>query len=275
MDTLRCGRFHLPLARPLIMGILNLTPDSFSDGGRYASSPAAIDQAKRLADAGADIVDLGGESTRPGAVPVELDEELRRVIPVLEGLSRLSVPVSIDTTKPEVMRRAIIAGASMVNDVNALEEPGAIDAIASSQVCVCLMHKKGTPQNMQIAPEYDNVVAEVQSYLKERLCVVETAGVPKDRIVIDPGFGFGKNTEHNLLLLKHLKELKGLGVAVLVGLSRKSVLGKITQQAVGDRLYSSIAAALIAVMNGANIVRVHDVSATRDALEVFNSVERA
>jgi len=257
------------------MGILNLTPDSFSDGGRYASSQAAIDQAKRFVDEGADIIDVGGESTRPGAVPVDIDEELRRVIPVLEGLSHMPLPISIDTYKPEVMRRAIIAGASMVNDVNALEEPGAIDAIANSQVCVCLMHKKGTPQNMQIAPEYNNVVAEVRSYLTERLRVVVMAGMAKDRIVIDPGFGFGKNTEHNLSLLKHLKELKGLGVAVLVGFSRKSVLGKITQQAVGDRLYSSVAAALIAVMNGANIVRVHDVSATRDALEVFNSVHRS
>ena len=275
MDTLHCGQFRLPLTRPLIMGILNLTPDSFSDGGRYSSLQVAVDHAKRLIDAGADIIDVGGESTRPGAIAVDLDEELRRVMPVLESLQDLPVPISIDTYKPQVMRRALAIGVSMINDVNALEEPGAIDAIASSQAAVCLMHKKGVPTNMPNGPEYDDVVLEVKSYLGERVRAPEAAGVPRNRLVIDPGFGFGKNTAHNLLLLKHLKELKALGVAVLVGLSRKSVLGKITQQPVGDRLYSSIAAAVIAVVNGANIVRIHDVAATRDALEVFTSVAKA
>lgn len=258
------------------MGILNLTPDSFSDGGRYASPRIAIDRAKRLVDEGADILDIGGESTRPGATPVSADEELRRIMPVLESLSAIiAVPVSVDTYKPKVMRAAIDAGASMINDVNALEAEGATEAVAKSDVAVCLMHKCGTPQTMQIDPQYDDVVAEVKTYLKHRIEVVASAGIASERIVIDPGFGFAKNTAHNLALLKHLDELKSLGVAVLAGLSRKSVLGKITQRKVHDRLYPSLAAALIAVAKGANIVRVHDVGATRDALDVYNSVEDA
>lgn len=257
------------------MGIVNVTPDSFSDGGCYDSVQAAIDRARRLVDEGADIVDIGGESTRPGATPVSAGEELKRIIPVLEGLHDLTVPISVDTYKPLVMREATLAGASMINDVNAFEALGALEAIANSEVAVCLMHKQGTPQTMQVAPKYDNVVSEVKSYLQSRVTVVSDAGVAKDRIVIDPGFGFGKNTTHNLTLLKELGKLKDLGVAVLAGLSRKSVLGKITQREVGDRLYSSLAAALMAVIKGADIVRVHDVAATREVLAVYNSVQQA
>ena len=257
------------------MGIVNVTPDSFSDGGRYDSPRLAIDQARRLIDEGADILDIGAESTRPGATPVDIQEELRRLLPVLEGLKDIAIPISIDTYKPEVMRAAIDAGASMINDVNALEAEGAIAAVASSEVAVCLMHKQGTPQTMQVAPKYDDVLVEVKSYLARRINSVRDAGVVTERIVIDPGFGFGKNTAHNLTLLKNLSDLRSLGVALLVGLSRKSVLGKITQREVSDRLHPSLAAALLAVSKGADIVRVHDVAATRDVLDVYNCVGNA
>jgi dihydropteroate synthase len=270
---LRCGDFTLSLARPLIMGVVNVTPDSFSDGGQFHSAQAAIAQAGRLIEEGADILDIGGESTRPGATPVPLGEELARVMPVLEALRGSPVPISVDTYKPEVMRAAVAAGASMINDVSALEATGALEAIAQSRAAVCLMHKRGDPRTMQASPQYDDVVAEVKEYLRQRLDAANQAGIGRERIVIDPGFGFGKTTAHNLRLLRELPALKALGAPILAGLSRKSVLGQITRKPVGERMYSSIAAALIAVMKGATIVRVHDVAATRDALETWRAVE--
>jgi dihydropteroate synthase len=270
---LRCGNFTLSLARPLIMGVVNVTPDSFSDGGQFHSAQAAVAQAGRLIEEGADILDIGGESTRPGATPVPLGEELARVMPVLEALRGSPVPISVDTYKPEVMRAAVAAGASMINDVSALEATGALEAIAQSRAAVCLMHKRGDPRTMQASPEYDDVVAEVKEYLRQRLDAANQAGIGRERIVIDPGFGFGKTTAHNLRLLRELPALKALGAPILAGLSRKSVLGQITRKPVGERMYSSIAAALIAVLKGATIVRVHDVAATRDALETWRAVE--
>jgi dihydropteroate synthase len=255
------------------MGVVNVTPDSFSDGGQFHSAQAAVAQAGRLIEEGADILDIGGESTRPGATPVPLGEELARVMPVLEALRGSPVPISVDTYKPEVMRAAVAAGASMINDVSALEATGALEAIAQSRAAVCLMHKRGDPRTMQASPQYDDVVAEVKEYLRQRLDAANQAGIGRERIVIDPGFGFGKTTAHNLRLLRELPALKALGAPILAGLSRKSVLGQITRKPVGERMYSSIAAALIAVLKGATIVRVHDVAATRDALETWRAVE--
>jgi dihydropteroate synthase len=269
---LHCGRFRLPLDRPLVMGIINVTPDSFSDGGLNASPRLAADFAERLIADGADILDVGGESTRPGAQPVGPEEELDRVMPVLESLRGSPVPVSVDTYKPEVMRAAIAAGASMVNDVNALRAPGALQAVAGSDAAVCLMHMQGEPRTMQDNPQYGDVVAEVREFLAERVRAAERAGISRERIVADPGFGFGKRTEHNLALLRRLEALGGLGVPLLVGLSRKSVLGGITRREVGERVHASVAAALLAVAKGAAIVRVHDVRATRDALAVWSAV---
>jgi dihydropteroate synthase len=223
-----CGQFQLELSRPLVMGIINVTPDSFSDGGRYADTQAAVAHGLQLVKEGADILDIGGESTRPGATPVALDEELARVLPVIEGLSRqITIPVSIDTYKPQVMRAAIAKGASIINDVRALQEAGALEAVAESDVGVCLMHAKGTPQNMQDDPVYDDVVAEVTAFLQGRARILQDAGVARDRICIDPGFGFGKRSWHNIALLRDLPVLCDLGYPVLVGLSRKSVLGQI------------------------------------------------
>lgn len=270
---LRCGRFTLSLDRPLIMGIVNVTPDSFSDGGQFSDTRRAVEHGLQLIAEGADILDIGGESTRPGAAPVPVTEELARVIPVLEGLASSNVPLSIDTQKPGVMRAAVAAGADMVNDVNALLAPGAMEALAGTQVAVCLMHKQGDPQSMQRNPSYADVVVDVRSFLLQRIAAAQEAGIGRDRIVIDPGFGFGKNLEHNLELLRRLQELVGLGFPVLAGLSRKSMLGRITGGEVGERLYASVAAAVVAVTKGARIVRVHDVKATRDALAVVNAVE--
>ncbi|HSD59830.1 MAG TPA: dihydropteroate synthase [Burkholderiales bacterium] len=273
MSFLHCGRFRLPLDQPLIMGIINVTPDSFSDGGVSASPRLAVDLAERLVADGAHILDVGGESTRPGAQPVGLQEELDRVLPVLEGLKGCTVPVSVDTYKPEVMRAAIAAGASMVNDVNALGAPGALEAVAASDAGTCLMHMQGTPQTMQENPRYEDVVAEVRDFLAGRVRAAERAGIGRERIVADPGFGFGKKTEHNLALLRHLDALQELGVPLLVGLSRKSVLGGIARRDVAEeRVYASVAAALLAVAKGAAILRVHDVRATRDALAVWAAV---
>jgi dihydropteroate synthase len=272
MSFLHCGRFRLPLDRPLIMGIVNVTPDSFSDGGMNASPRLALDFAERLIGDGADILDVGGESTRPGAEPVGLQEELDRVMPVLDGLKGCPVPVSVDTYKPEVMRAAIAAGASMVNDVKALRTPGALEAAAATDAGVCLMHMQGEPRTMQDDPQYGDVVAEVRDFLAERVGAAERAGVSRERIVIDPGFGFGKRAEHNLALLRHLDALCALGLPILVGLSRKSVLGGITRREVGERVHASVAAALLAVAKGAAIVRVHDVRPTRDALAVWAAV---
>lgn len=270
--SLRCGRFTLDLSRPLIMGVVNVTPDSFSDGGLYLSAQAAIDHARRLVEEGADLLDIGGESSRPGAEPVPVEEELRRVMPVLETAVTLGVPVSVDTMKPQVMRAAIAAGAAMVNDIMALRAPGALEAVAGSDVAVCLMHMQGEPRTMQVNPVYGDVVREVRDFLAERVAAAERAGIDRSRLVVDPGFGFGKDRSHNLALFRDLPVFAALGVAVLVGLSRKSVLGRITGRDVNERLAASLAAAVLAVERGAHIVRVHDVAATRDALAVLTAV---
>ncbi|HSS46234.1 MAG TPA: dihydropteroate synthase [Burkholderiales bacterium] len=271
---LQCGKFKLDLSRPLIMGIVNVTPDSFSDGGKLVSAPAAINHAKQLVEEGADILDIGGESTRPGAEPVSLEEELRRVLPVLEGLKDVNVPLSVDTYKPEVMRAAISAGASMINDVNALLAPGAMESVAASDMALCLMHKKGEPKTMQQNPQYEDVLTEVADFLKARVAAAEAAGVARERICIDPGIGFGKNLEHNLALLRNIGRLKSIGVPVLIGVSRKSLLGKILGLEVYDRVQVNAVAAVLTVRQGAAIVRVHDVKATKDALAVYNAVGR-
>lgn len=267
-----CGKFHFDLSRPLVMGIVNITPDSFSDGGRHLLRDAALEHAHQLIGEGADILDIGGESTRPGALPVGVQEELDRVMPVIEGLRGAPVPVSVDTCKPEVMRAALAAGASMSNDINALQHSEALSAVAASDAAVCLMHMQGNPQTMQEQPQYQDVVAEVLQFLRKRRDVVLAAGIARERIVVDPGFGFGKTLAHNLALLRDLGALDELGVPVLAGLSRKSMLGAITGQDVNHRASASIAAALLAVQRGARIVRVHDVRETVDALRVWQAV---
>ena len=273
MATLHAGAFRLSLDPPLLMGIVNVTPDSFSDGGRFDSAAAAVDHALKLVEQGADILDVGGESTRPGAPLVPPDEEMRRVLPVIEALAGHGLVVSVDTRKPEVMRAALHAGASMVNDVMALREPAALEALAASQAAVCLMHMQGEPQTMQQKPHYADVVVEVRRFLQDRVAACEAAGIGRERIVIDPGFGFGKTLEHNLLLLKQLRELTRLGVPLLAGMSRKSMLGALSGRGVGEREYAGVAAHLLAVARGARILRVHNVAAMRDALAVWNAVE--
>lgn len=273
---LTCGRFTLDLSNPLIMGILNVTPDSFSDGGQFLDPQRALDHAREMVEQGADIIDIGGESTRPGAQAVALDEELRRVIPLVEKLAPdLPVPVSVDTSKPEVMRAAADAGAGLLNDVHALRQPGALEAAAATGLPVCLMHMQGEPCSMQDNPQYQNVVAEVKDFLLERAAAAEAAGIPRKNILLDPGFGFGKNLMHNLTLLRNLHELTATGYPVLVGLSRKRMIGALLGDApLERRLHGSVAAALLAVQQGAIIVRVHDVQATRDALTVWRAVEK-
>ncbi len=257
------------------MGVVNVTPDSFSDGGRFLDPAAAIAHARKLIDEGADLIDLGAESSRPGAAAVvSAEEELRRLLPVLRGLRDAPVPLSVDTVKPEVMRIALSEGAVMINDINALRAPGAVTAVAASDAAVCLMHMQGSPGTMQQQPSYADVVAEVKAFLLERIESVCAAGIALERVVVDPGFGFGKTLEHNLALLRHLREFAALGVPLLAGWSRKSSLGKITGKPADDRLAASIAAALIAAQNGAAILRVHDVAATRDALAVLAAVEK-
>ena len=267
-----CGTFRFDLSRPLVMGILNVTPDSFSDGGRYCDQ--AVDRAYQLIEQGADIIDIGGESTRPGAEPVGIRQELDRVLPVIEGLRGIAVPISIDTFKPEVMQAAVLAGASMINDINALQHGDALQIAAQHEVAVCLMHKQGDPQTMQARPEYLEVVAEVLEFLARRIAAAEQAGIARDRIAVDPGFCFGKSLDHNRVLLQRLHEFSALGVPVLAGLSRKSMLGAMTGRAVDDRMAASVAAALIAVQRGAAIVRVHDVAATVDALKIWEHVSK-
>lgn len=271
MAQLHCGNFSLTRDRPLVMGIVNVTPDSFSDGGKFLARDRAIAHAQKLIADGADIIDIGGESTRPGASETALNEELDRVIPVLEALRECGVAVSIDTQKPEVMTAAIAAGASMINDVNALQAQGALDICSHSTVAVCLMHKRGTIETMQQAPHYDNIVRDVSEFLLARARACEQAGIAADRIVIDPGFGFGKTVEHNFTLLRELGSLSRLGYALLAGYSRKSSLGAITGRAVEQRLAASVAAAMIAVQNGATILRVHDVAETVDVLKVLEA----
>jgi dihydropteroate synthase len=269
---LHCGKFKLDFARPLVMGIVNVTPDSFSDSGRYLHSEAAQAHAQQLIKEGADILDIGGESTRPGAAPVSVQQEMDRVLPVLEGLHGMPVPLSVDTRKPEVMRAALAAGADMINDVNALREPEALAAVVASEAAVCLMHMQGDPENMQFEPHYRDVMSEVMTFLRMRIATVQAAGIARERIVVDPGFGFGKTLAHNIALLRSLDAFAGLGVPVLAGLSRKSMLGAITGQPVEQRLAASVAAALLAVQRGAGMVRVHDVRATVDALKVWRVV---
>jgi len=272
---LQCGRFRVALTRPLVMGVVNITPDSFSDGGRYLDPNAAITHAHKLVEQGADLLDLGAESSRPGAAAVvSASEELRRLLPVLRGLRDVSIPLSVDTMKPEVMRAALAEGATMINDINALRAEGAVAALAASDAAVCLMHMQGIPGTMQQNPRYDDVVAEVGAFLQDRLATVRAAGIASERVVVDPGFGFGKTLEHNLELLRHLRQFDALGVPLLAGWSRKSSLGAITGKPAGERLAASIAAALIAAQNGAAILRVHDVAETCDALRVLAAVEK-
>lgn len=275
-DTTRfidCAGRKLVLDRPRIMGIVNVTPDSFADGGAHDNTDQAVAYALALAGQGADILDVGGESTRPGAAEVALEEELRRVIPVIERLAReTDLPISIDTSKPEVMRAAVAAGAGFINDVFALRREGAMEAAAELGVPICLMHMQGEPRGMQDAPHYEDVVADVHGFLTQRIFSCEMAGISKKQIVIDPGFGFGKTSAHNLSLLAQLRRFTELGVPVLAGLSRKGTLGEITGRGVDERIHASVAAALIAAQNGAMILRVHDVAATVDALKVWLAV---
>ena len=276
---LRTGAFTLDLKRTLIMGVINVTPDSFSDGGDHFDAAHAIAHAQQLVAEGADLLDIGGESSRPGAAPLPLDEELRRVLPVIEACVKLGKPVSVDTYKPEMMRAAVAAGASMLNDIWAFQREGALKAAleaALQGVALCAMHMQRDPATMQDNPHYGNVVAEVKQFLAQRIDTLTQAGVPRAQIVIDPGFGFGKTVEHNLALLRHLDRFNALGVPVLAGLSRKSTIGRITgRDDPKDRIHGSVAAALIAAQNGATILRVHDVAATRDALAVLAAVNAA
>ena len=261
--------------RPRIMGIVNVTPDSFSDGGKFLLHDDAIKHAVKLIDEGADILDIGGESTRPGAAPADLNEELDRVIPVIVALAKLhpTVPLSIDTQKPQVMRAAIRAGAVMVNDVNALQAPGAVEACAAAGVYVCLMHKRGSPSTMQVAPHYDDVVSEVKAFLLDRAAVCEAASIARAKIVIDPGIGFGKTLEHNLALLRATSEFVATGYPILIGISRKSMFQTMLARAVNDRLVPSVLAALYVAQQGAAILRVHDVRETRDALQLSAALD--
>lgn len=268
----RCGPHAIDVSTPRLMGIVNVTPDSFSDHGAHFDPQRAIDHARRLADEGADILDIGGESTRPGAPAVALDEELRRVIPLIEALRGCGVPISIDTSKPAVMQAALAAGACIVNDIWALRQPGAEQVVAASDCGVVLMHMQGTPRTMQSAPQYADVVAEVGDFLRQRRDALCARGVAAERIALDPGFGFGKTPAHNWTLLAQLRRLTTLG-AVVAGLSRKSMLGHATGRPVTEREVASAAAALVAAQQGAAILRVHDVVATRDALAVLRAVQ--
>ncbi len=274
VPQLDCAGRPLRLDRPRVIGIVNTTPDSFSDGGLHADVEAAVAHGLQLAGEGADALDIGGESTRPGADDVSLDEELRRILPVVQRLSKeTSLPISIDTSKPEVMRAAVAAGAGMVNDVYALRRDGALDAVAELGVPVVLMHMLGEPRSMQDAPRYDDVVADIHRFLAERIFAAEMAGIDKKRIVVDPGFGFGKTREHNLIVLAQLQRIADLGVPVMAGISRKKTIGELTgRDAPKDRIHGSVAAALIAAQRGAMLLRVHDVAATVDALKVWNAV---
>ena len=273
VPQLDCAGRILRLDRPQVMGIVNVTPDSFSDGGAHADVESAVAHGLRLAAEGADLLDVGGESTRPGAAAVTLEDEIARVVPVIERLVReTSLPVSVDTSKPAVMRAAVAAGAGMINDVRALRAEGALDAAAALDVPVVLMHMLGEPRTMQDAPVYDDVVADVHRFLAERIFAAEMAGIPKQRLVVDPGFGFGKTSAHNLRLLRQLARFTDLGVPVLAGLSRKRTLGELTGREVDARVHASVAAAVLAAEYGARLIRVHDVAPTVDALKVWQAV---
>jgi dihydropteroate synthase len=273
---LHCGRYTLSLARPLLMGIVNLTDDSFSGDGLAGDTARAIAHGRQLIVEGAQLLDIGGESSRPGAAPVSAGQELARLLPVLEGLRDCGVPVSIDTAKPEVMQAVLAAGADMINDISALQTPGSLEIVAASNCAVCLMHMQGEPRTMQLAPQYGDVLAEVADFLQARAVAAMEAGVARERIVLDPGFGFGKTLAHNLLLLRDFARLSldGDSLPLLAGLSRKSMLGAITGRPAQERVPASVAAALLAVQRGAAIVRVHDVAATRDALAVLEALEQ-
>ena len=271
--TLDCGGRALGLDRTRICAVINVTPDSFSDGGRHPDPASAVAHGMAMVAQGADMLDVGGESTRPGSAPVSVDEEIARVIPVIKALvAAVDVPISVDTSRPEVMRAAVAAGAGLINDVRALQVDGAIEAAADLGVPVCLMHMQGEPGTMQDDPHYDDVLAEVHRFLAERIFACELSGIARHRVLVDPGFGFGKNLGHNMTLLAGLKRFANLGIGTMVGLSRKSCLGEITGRATNERQAASAAAALIAAQRGATIVRVHDVAATRDALAVWQAV---
>jgi dihydropteroate synthase len=272
-QNFHCGRFVLNAERPLIMGIVNLSDDSFSGDGLHGDVEAAIAQALRMRDEGAHILDLGAESSRPGAAPVPVQQEIDRLLPVLEALRDCGAALSIDTVKPEVMRVALAAGADMVNDINALRAPGALELVAASKAGVCLMHMQGDPATMQDDPHYSDIVVEVAEFLGERVAAAEAMGIALNRIAVDPGFGFGKTLEHNIELLRRLGELVVPGLPLLVGLSRKSMLGLLTGRAAPERIFAGVAAHVLAVERGARIVRVHDVAATRDALAILQAVE--
>jgi len=267
---------RLNFETPVVMGILNVTPDSFSDGGRFVARDDALRQAEAMLQSGAAIIDVGGESTRPGAQQVSAAEEIERVVPIIEAIHDMTdAPVSIDTSKAEVMRAAVEVGAAMINDVRALREAGALAAAADLGVAVCLMHMQGRPRTMQHEPHYEDVTLEVRGFLASRIESCIDAGIDRGRIVLDPGFGFGKSHQHNVELLVNLRQLRELGQPVMVGLSRKSMLGEMTGREAGDRMPASIAAAVIAVQEGADILRVHDVAATVDALKVTHAIATA
>jgi dihydropteroate synthase len=271
---LQCGRFGYDLAkRPLVMGILNVTPDSFSDGGRYQSLEFAFERAELMIREGVDIIDIGGESTRPGSPAVPVQEELARVLPAVYALRELGVALSIDTCKPEVMREAILAGADMINDINGFRAPGAIEAVREGDCGLCVMHMQGTPQDMQAQPHYDDVVAEVIAFLGERVAALAAAGVARERITLDPGFGFGKTVAHNVALFRGMGRMRReLGLPVLAGVSRKSMIGALTGRNLEARLAGSLAGALAALAQEAQIVRVHDVAETVDAFKVWQAL---
>jgi dihydropteroate synthase len=272
---LDCNGKLLDLSRPQVMGVLNVTPDSFSDGGEFLEPHRALDRALQMQEQGAAVIDIGGESTRPGAAPVSASDELKRVIPVIDALqAQLTVPISIDTRKPEVMQAAVAAGAGLINDVNALRAPGALQAAAASAAPVCLMHMRGEPRTMQTDPHYADVVEEVKAFLLQRVAACEAAGVGRERLLLDPGFGFGKTVEHNLRLLARLEELAASGLPVVVGLSRKSMIGKLLDLDIAERLPASIALAVLAVERGARLVRAHDVAATWQAVQMQVEVQR-
>jgi dihydropteroate synthase len=274
-QALQCGRFTLTFERPLVMGILNVTPDSFSDGGRFLSRDDAMQRAERMLADGADIIDIGGESTRPGAPPVPLDEELERVVPIVEALRGMNVPISVDTYKPAVMRAVLDAGADLINDIWGLRQEGALDAVKDSNCGLCVMHMLGEPRTMQVhEPVYEDVVADVQKFFEERLEAIKNAGIATERVSLDPGYGFGKTVAHNYALLANLTATLPSGThhALLAGMSRKSMLGAVTGRAAGERLAASIAAAVCAAERGASIIRVHDVAETVDALKVWHAM---
>ena len=273
---LQLNKHSFDLKRPLVMGILNITPDSFSDGGMYLDSNTALKRADKMIEEGVDIIDIGGESTRPGSDPVSTDEELKRIVPIIEAIKKISdIAISIDTYKPEVMKEVIDMDVAMINDIYALQKPNAIDLIKKSNVGVCLMHMQGTPKTMQLNPTYKNVVSEVRSFLEERANLIANEGIDKTRIILDPGFGFGKTFEHNIDLLKNIESFKSLNLPILVGLSRKSFIRKILNGDHDDHLSGSISAAVLSAVKGAKILRVHDIKETQSAFKIIQVAQSA